>query len=94
MGLQITITGQWRPDAIVLSVMDNGVGIAAHDLPFVFKRFYRGAKHHAQEIKGTGLGLSIVKRAIEAHGGKVELRSTPGVETVFTMTLPPPASVN
>ena len=87
-GLQITVTGEWRPDAIVLTVADNGVGIAAHDLPFVFKRFYRGAKHHSQEIKGTGLGLSIVKRAIEAHGGKVELRSTPGTETVFTMTLP------
>ena len=87
-GLQLTVSGEWRADQIILSVADNGVGIAAHDLPFVFKRFYRGAKHHSQEIKGTGLGLSIVKRAIEAHGGKVELRSTPGVETVFTMTLP------
>lgn len=88
-GLQITVSGVWRSDAIVLTVADNGVGIAAHDLPFVFKRFFRGAKHHSQEIKGTGLGLSIVKRAVEAHGGKVDLRSTPGVETAFTITLPP-----
>ncbi len=91
-GLQVTVTGEWRPDQIVLSVADNGVGIAAHDLPFVFKRFYRGAKSHSQEIKGTGLGLSIVRRAVEAHGGTIELRSTPGVETVFTMHLPVKAS--
>lgn len=87
-GLQLTVTGEWRTDQIILTVADNGVGIAAHDLPFVFKRFYRGAKHHSQEIKGTGLGLSIVKRAVEAHGGTVALRSIPGVETVFTMNLP------
>jgi len=87
-GLQLTVTGEWRADQIILTVADNGVGIAAHDLPFVFKRFYRGAKSHSQEIKGTGLGLSIVKRAVEAHGGTIDLRSTPGVETVFTMHLP------
>ena len=87
-GLQLTVTGEWHEDAILLIVADNGVGIAAHDVPYVFKRFYRGAKHHSQEIKGTGLGLSIVKRAIEAHGGTVELRSTPGIETVFTMRIP------
>ena len=87
-GLHLSVSGDWQPDAITLTVADNGVGIAAHDLPYVFKRFYRGAKHHSQEIKGTGLGLSIVKRAIEAHGGSVELRSTPGIETVFTMRIP------
>jgi signal transduction histidine kinase len=69
-------------------VSDNGIGIAAHDLPFVFKRFYRGHKHHSPQIKGTGLGLSIVRRAIEAHGGTLDLTSTPGVETTFTMRLP------
>jgi two-component system phosphate regulon sensor histidine kinase PhoR len=72
-----------------IQLSDNGVGIPAHDVPFVFKRFYRGHKHHAQNVvKGTGLGLSIVRRAVEAHGGSIELRSTPGVETVFTMTVP------
>jgi two-component system, OmpR family, phosphate regulon sensor histidine kinase PhoR len=87
-GLLIKVSGQWFSDHCVLKVSDNGIGIAAHDLPFVFKRFYRGHKHHSPQIKGTGLGLSIVRRAIEAHGGTLDLTSTPGVETTFTMRLP------
>lgn len=72
-----------------ICISDNGIGIPARDLPYVFKRFYRGARHHSQnEVKGTGLGLSIVRRAVEAHGGSIELRSTPGVETVFTLRVP------
>lgn len=93
-GLVIRVRGEWRPDGCVLTVSDNGIGIPAHDLPFVFKRFYRGHKHHSPEIKGTGLGLSIVRRTIEAHGGTIELASTPGVETRFTIRLPAaPAAV-
>ena len=87
-GLRLTVSGTWTSDSVTLTVSDNGVGIPAEDIPFVFKRFFRCAKHHSQEVKGTGLGLSIVKRAVEAHGGTVSVRSTPGVETVFTMTLP------
>lgn len=71
-------------------VRDNGIGIPRADLPFVFKRFYRVAKHHSQEIKGTGLGLSIVRRAVEAHGGEISLDSVPGQHTRFAITLPPP----
>ncbi len=86
--LTIKISGQWRDDRCTLIVSDDGVGIPAHDIPFVFKRFYRGHKHHAQTIKGTGLGLSIVRRAVEAHGGSIDLQSTPGVETRFTIDIP------
>ena len=88
-GLVITVSGQWTPDArCTLKVADNGTGISAHDLPFVFKRFFRGDKHHSSTVKGTGLGLSIVKRAVEAHGGTIIASSRPGIETAFTMTLP------
>jgi two-component system phosphate regulon sensor histidine kinase PhoR len=87
-GLVIRVCGEWRPDGCVITVSDNGIGIPAHDLPFVFKRFYRGHKHHSSEIKGTGLGLSIVRRTVEAHGGTIDLVSTPGVETRFTIRLP------
>ena len=91
-GLVIRVSGHWDKSQCVLKVSDNGIGIPAHDLPFVFKRFYRGNKHHssASQVKGTGLGLSIVKRAVEAHGGTIELTSTPGVETTFTMRMPLP----
>jgi signal transduction histidine kinase len=87
-GLKLTVSGEWQPSGCVLRVTDNGVGIPSHDVPFVFKRFYRGQKHHGGAIKGTGLGLSIVRRAVEAHGGSIDLQSTPGVETTFTMRVP------
>lgn len=87
-GLVIRVSGAWTADHCILKVSDNGIGIPAHDLPFVFKRFYRGDKHHSSQVKGTGLGLSIVKRAVEAHGGTIELTSTPGSETTFTMRVP------
>lgn len=89
-GLVVRVSGQWQNGHCTLRVTDNGIGIPAHDLPFVFKRFYRGHKHHssASQVKGTGLGLSIVKRAVEAHGGSIELTSTPGVETTFAMRVP------
>ena len=71
-----------------ITVTDNGVGIQSSDLPFLFKRFYRGAKHHGNDVvKGTGLGLSIVKRAVEAHGGTIGVESTPGRRTRFTIVL-------
>lgn len=72
-----------------IDIRDNGVGIPQADLPFVFKRFYRVMRSESsREIKGTGLGLSIVRRAVEAHKGTITLRSTPGVETVFTIRVP------
>ncbi len=93
-GLVVRVSGQWQNGHCTLKVCDNGIGIPAHDLPFVFKRFYRGHKHHsfASQVKGTGLGLSIVKRAVEAHGGTIELISTPGVETTFSMRVPVPTA--
>lgn len=74
---------------MLIWVADDGVGIPSADLPHIFRRFYRVAKHHSQqEIKGTGLGLSIVKRAIEAHQGQITVTSVPGHETRFTIHLP------
>jgi two-component system, OmpR family, phosphate regulon sensor histidine kinase PhoR len=69
-------------------VIDNGVGIPREDIPFIFKRFYRVAKHHSHAISGTGLGLSIVRRAVEAHGGSISVDSVQGVETTFIIRLP------
>jgi two-component system phosphate regulon sensor histidine kinase PhoR len=88
-GVNIVVSGAKIDGELVLSVCDNGVGIPSADLPYIFKRFYRVQKHHSQsEIKGTGLGLSIVVRAVEAHGGEIFVKSTPGQETCFTVKLP------
>ncbi len=86
--LLLTVSFSRMNGASVIRIRDNGVGIPRADLPFIFKRFYRVAKHHSQTIKGTGLGLSIVRRAVEAHGGVITVDSTLGVETVFTIRLP------
>ena len=69
-----------------LTVADDGAGIAEQDLPHIFDRFYRSSE--ARTLPGSGLGLSIVKRAAERHGGTVDVASTPGEGTTFTLALP------
>jgi two-component system phosphate regulon sensor histidine kinase PhoR len=87
--LKLVVQAEKYEEQIKISICDNGVGIPAADLPYIFKRFYRVEKHHSQsEITGTGLGLSIVRRAIEAHGGKITASSIPGQQTCFVISLP------
>lgn len=66
----------------VIEVSDSGTGIKSEDLPFIFERFYRGAKG------GLGIGLTIVKELIEAHGGTISVSSEYGKGTAFTLTFP------
>ena len=56
-------------DALVISVIDDGIGIPAEDLPNVFDRFYRTDQSRSRGIGGTGLGLAITQAIVEAHGG-------------------------
>ena len=70
----------------VLTVADQGPGIAEADLPHVFDRFYRSRE--ARTMPGSGLGLSIAKRAAERHGGSVTARCPDGGGTVLTLTVP------
>ncbi|HEX7404079.1 MAG TPA: ATP-binding protein, partial [Usitatibacter sp.] len=78
-------------NAIAIEVEDNGRGIAAEALPRIFDPFYTTK----DPGKGTGLGLSIAYKIVAQHGGRIEARSTPGVGTVVTVTLPvePPAEL-
>ena len=63
---------------------DNGKGIAGDALPKIFDPFYT-----TKEVgKGTGLGLSIAYKIVTQHGGRIEVRSTPGVGTTVSVTLP------
>jgi heavy metal sensor kinase len=72
----------------VLAVADNGIGIAAEHLPHLFERFYRVDEARNRSVGGTGLGLAIVKSIAEAHEGRVEIESTPGKGSVFSVRLP------
>ena len=71
-----------------LRVEDTGIGIPAEDLSRVFERFFRVDKSHSKASGGTGLGLSIVKHAVQYHGGSVEVTSTLGKGTCFTVLIP------
>src|SRR4026209_465680 len=73
---------------VVLSVCDEGVGIAANDLPRFFERFYRADRARSRGLGGAGLGLSIVKHIAQLHGGRVEAESTLGQGTTIRVILP------
>jgi signal transduction histidine kinase len=78
--------GQNNGQATV-SVIDNGPGIQARDLPRVFEKFYR-ARPELDDVPGSGLGLAIVKIIAEQHGGQVWVESQPEVGSSFTISLP------
>ena len=75
-----------------LRIRDNGVGIAPEDLPQVFARFFRGhpvsANGRALRVPGTGQGLTIARQIIEAHSGRIYVRSSPQIGTAVYFTLP------
>ena len=73
----------------VLEVADTGPGIVPQDLPHVFERFYQGDKARQRKCpRGLGLGLSICQAVVAAHGGTIEVASTLGRGTTFTVRLP------
>ncbi|MEU4689857.1 ATP-binding protein [Actinoplanes sp. NPDC023714] len=76
------------PDAIRLTVADTGIGIDADELPRLFDRFHRVRGARARSHEGTGIGLALVRELTRLAGGDVEVRSTPGEGTAFTVVLP------
>ncbi len=71
---------------IILTVADKGIGISAEDIPRLFDPFFRAES--VKKITGTGLGLPIVKRAVELHGGTIQVSSKAGEGTRFTIVIP------
>lgn len=87
-GGRITIGARDLGGEVEVSVTDTGIGIPEKDLPRIFERFYRVDKARSRASGGTGLGLAIVKHIVEAHGGRVGVKSTPGEGSRFYFTLP------
>lgn len=83
----VTICLDTMDDRVKISVSDNGPGIAPEHLEHLFKRFYR-VPDKAASTRGTGLGLFICRQIVQAHGGEIEVESTPGKGTIFTFYLP------
>ena len=71
-----------------LEVIDHGIGIPVGEQGKIFEKFYRVGDPLVHNTKGSGLGLSLVQHIARAHGGDVEVDSTPGAGSKFTITLP------
>jgi signal transduction histidine kinase len=74
--------------AVKLEVVDHGIGIARRDQSKIFEKFYRTGDPLVHNTKGSGLGLSLVRHITEAHGGEIEVDSTPGKGSRFVLSLP------
>ena len=71
-----------------LTVADTGVGIPEDALDHIFERFYRVDKARSRQTGGSGLGLAIVRAIVQRNRGDIQVESTPGSGTVFTVTFP------
>jgi two-component system, OmpR family, phosphate regulon sensor histidine kinase PhoR len=87
-GGHVHVTVSASASAVVLSVVDDGIGIPADEQNAVFGRFFRGDEATREVIPGTGLGLAIVQAIVEHHGGTLTLTSAPGRGTTVRVHLP------
>lgn len=87
-GSTIVIEEKLKDDKLSISIEDQGLGISAEDLPYVFERFYRADKSRTRATGGTGIGLTIVKSIVTSHGGEVKVESELGKGSRFTIILP------
>lgn len=86
-GSKVHVKVEECDNEILLSVRDEGVGIAQEDLPHIFDGFYRGKSGQAV-ASGHGIGLAVTRQIVEAHKGSISVESEPGKGTVFTVRLP------
>lgn len=75
-------------DSLKLEVVDRGIGITRREQSKIFEKFYRTGDPLVHNTKGSGLGLSLVRHITRAHGGEVEVESSPGKGSKFILTLP------
>jgi two-component system, OmpR family, sensor histidine kinase KdpD len=87
-GTPISVHARRAGSRVLVSVVDQGPGIASAEQPRIFEPFYRGRSADARTWTGSGLGLAIVKGFVEANGGTISVQSLPGQGTSFQVSLP------
>jgi two-component system phosphate regulon sensor histidine kinase PhoR len=87
-GGRVDVSWSVKDGEVIVSVQDNGIGIASEHQERVFERFYRVDKARSRGAGGTGLGLAIVKHLVTVFGGRVELESEAGQGSTFRIVLP------
>jgi two-component system sensor histidine kinase ResE len=87
-GGEVSIETDFREVAACIRVKDNGSGIPAENLPFVFDRFWRGEKARPRDGASSGLGLAIAQQLVKSHGGQIEVESNVGQGSTFTIEIP------
>jgi len=84
------VTASHTDSTVAITVTDQGAGIDATDLPYIFDRFYRADKSRsrAETVTGYGLGLSIAQQIVQHHHGSIEVSQTSATGTTFIVRLP------
>ncbi len=87
-GGEVSFQADWGEDGFAVTVRDTGVGIGEDDRQRIFDRFYRSDEVRSSGTQGTGLGLTLAKEIMLSHEGAIDVDSTPGKGSLFTMSLP------
>jgi len=85
---RVRVSLKEEPEFMTVEIRDTGIGIAREHLPFIFDQFYQISRREGKKMRGSGLGLSIAKKIVEAHNGRIDAASEPGVGTAFSVRLP------
>jgi two-component system sensor histidine kinase/response regulator len=75
-------------NTVIFQVEDTGIGIPEEKLPLVFEKFQQVDASYHRPYEGTGIGLALTKQLVELHRGRIEVESTVGVGSVFTVWIP------
>ena len=86
--VMIKVTVAEEEDMLKISIKDNGIGVSAEDLPYIFERFYRADKSRSRLTGGSGIGLTITKSIVDAHRGKIDITSKISEGTEICVYLP------
>jgi signal transduction histidine kinase len=92
-GGEVYVSMERVENSVRISVRDTGIGIPQADQPHIFDRFYRVDKARSRKLGGAGLGLSIARWIAEAHQGEIQVESSNGTGSIFSVTLPLQAMV-